>query len=485
MINKESAEALNFHADRGRPLVVDLDGTLVRSDLLIETAISELVRRPQSLIAMLFSLGHGKAALKHCVARSADFDPALLPYDEAVLALIRQAANEGRPVYLASASNRRLVESVANYLGVFDDWFASDESNNLAGESKAQLLDAKFGMQGFDYIGNDLADMPVWARSAKAIVSRPSVGVARRLAESSVEAEYLPYEKPTWRTWSKLLRVHQYAKNALVFIPLVTSHELSFHTLFALCLAAISFSLCASSVYVMNDLIDLTADRAHLTKRKRPLANGAIPLFHGVLAVPILFILSLIVASFISVPFLAVILGYFALTSAYSFVLKRKMLIDVVVLAMLYAVRVLGGAVAINIVVSEWLWAFSIFIFMSLALIKRYVELTGRLDAGLPNPANRNYQIGDLNIIAALAAAAGFNAVTVFALYISSPAVHGLYRRPELLWLICPVLLYWIGRALMMANRRWMDDDPIAFAIRDKNSYLAAATIGLIMLAAI
>ncbi len=229
----------------------------------------------------------------------------------------------------------------------------------------------------------------------------------------------------------------------------------------------------------------MSADRAHRSKRHRPLASGAIPPIDAIYAVPLLFGASALIAASVSLPFLAVMLGYFLLTTAYSFVLKRKMLIDVVALAMLYAMRVVGGAVAIGVIVSEWLLAFSMFMFASLALIKRYVELAARADAELPAPANRNYKIDDLQIVGALAAAAGLNAVTVFQLYISSSTVHELYRHPQLLWLICPILMYWISRALLMAHRRHLDDDPIVFALRDRNSLVAGAIIILLVLAAI
>jgi 4-hydroxybenzoate polyprenyltransferase/phosphoserine phosphatase len=469
----------------GRPLVVDLDGTLVRSDLLIETAFSEIARDPLSLFGLCTTLMRGKAALKHRLAESAAFDPSALPYDEAVLARIRKAKEEGRRVYLASASNQRLVKAVADHLGLFTGWFASDETVNLARETKARRLVMEFGEGGYDYIGNDAADLPVWAKAAQAIAIRAPAGVTRRLAQRGLDVEYLPAERPTWRTWTKLFRVHQYVKNALVFVPLILAHQFSLDLITRAFLAGVAFSLCASSVYVLNDLADLQTDRQHPTKRLRPLASGAIPLLDGMVAVPILFVASVLVAALVSFPFMAVLLGYFVLTTAYSFVLKRKMLIDVIVLAMLYVVRILAGAVAVNNLISEWLLAFSMFIFMSLALIKRYVELAVRIDSGLANPTNRNYKLGDLEVVAALAAAAGFNAVTVFALYVSSDTVHMLYQRPQLLWLICPVLLYWTSRMLMMAHRRHMDDDPIVFALRDKNSLAAGGLIALLVLAAI
>jgi 4-hydroxybenzoate polyprenyltransferase/phosphoserine phosphatase len=472
-------------ADRPRPLVVDLDGTLVASDLLIETAFSELGRRPRSLLDMLAALSHGKAALKHRLAAPADFDPSTLPYDPEVLAAIRQASANGRPVYLASASNRRLVEKVADHLGLFAGWFASDETTNLAGIVKAKQLVQAFGEGGFDYIGNDAADLPVWEKAARAIAIRTPARVKRRLEKSARDVDHLPCERPTWRTWVKLLRVHQYAKNALILVPLLTAHLFTLESVVHALVAIVAFSLCASSVYILNDLVDLQDDRGHRTKCNRPLASGAIPLLHGVIAAPLLFLSSILVAATVSLPFLGVLLGYFALTTAYSFVLKRMMLVDVITLAGLYAIRVFGGAVAVDVVISKWLLGFCVMIFMSLALIKRYVELAARRDASLPDPANRDYRTSDLDMVAALAAAAGFNAITVFALYISSASVNALYTRPEILWLVGLLLLYWIARALMLASRRLMDDDPVVFALKDRVSLATIAAAGVLFLAAV
>lgn len=309
--------------------------------------------------------------------------------------------------------------------------------------------------------------------------------MVRRLAAMAPDVEHLPSPRPTWRTWLALFRVHQYAKNALVLVPLLTAQQFSPDAAVTALLAVLAFSLCASSVYVLNDLVDLGADRAHPTKQNRPLARGAIQLSHAIIAVPILFIAAALVAASVSLPFLGVLLGYFAVTTAYSFILKRKLLIDVVTLAMLYTFRVIGGAVALDVAISQWLLAFSMFMFMALALIKRYAELTVRLDSGLPDPPNRDYGVGDLNVVAALAAAAGFNAVTVFALYISSDTVDTLYSRPHLLWLACPVLIYWIGRAVTLASRRCMHDDPIVFAMKDRVSLAVLALLGALTLAAI
>ncbi|KAA2242081.1 UbiA family prenyltransferase [Salinarimonas soli] len=287
------------------------------------------------------------------------------------------------------------------------------------------------------------------------------------------------------RVWLKQLRVHQYAKNALIAVPLVTAQEFTLAAGALAALAFVAFSLCASAVYVINDLVDLEADRAHPTKRDRPLASGALPLAHGFVAVPVLLLAASFLALAVSPAFLGLLAGYLAVNLVYSLHLKRQMLVDVVTLALLYAARVLAGAIAVDVEVSKWLLAFSLLIFTSLALVKRYVELATRLDRSLPEPENRDYRTGDLPVIAALAAASGFNAVTIFALYVSSDGVAERYARPDLLWLICPALIYWLARVLMLAHRRRLDDDPILFALKDPVSWgLGIGSLILVLSAA-
>ena len=467
-----------------RPLVVDLDGTLIKSDLLIETAFASLGEDPTRAGAMLGALRGGKARLKDAVAATAVLDPELLPYDAEVLAEIDRARADGREVYLASASNHRLVAAVAEHLGVFTGWMASDAHTNLSAGRKAQRLVEQFGAGGFDYIGNSVDDVPVWQVAATAITVRAPKGVTRRLVRDGHHVRVIPAQPPTVRDCLRLLRVHQYVKNGLVFVPLVTAHAFTLASIVQSVLAAVAFCLCASSVYIINDLADLAADRAHPTKSRRALASGKIPLGYGLLAAPVLLFAAIVTALAVSLPLTGVLLGYFALTFSYSFVLKRKMIVDVVALALLYSIRVFGGAVAIGVPISEWLLTFSVFIFMSLALIKRYVDLSDRLDHGRADPTNRNYKRSDLDIVAALAAASGFNAVTVFALYIASDNVKQLYTQPHLLWLLCPVLIYWISRTILMAHRRHVPDDPIVFALRDRVSYVVLAIcLGVLLLA--
>ena len=467
------------------PLVVDLDGTLIRSDILIESAFTHLGQNPLRIGGVLSTLARGKAALKALIAARTEIDVAHLPYDEDILVLIRQARASGCPTYLASATNERYVRAIAEHLGLFDGWFASNENENLSSTSKARRLVKAFSEKGFDYVGNDRTDLAVWAVARKRIAVRVSHVVRSKLIGMDPDAVVLETTSGRARAWFKLLRVHQWAKNALVFVPLLAAHRFELLAFGQAITAFLAFSIAASGVYMLNDLVDLDSDRKHPSKKRRPLADGTVSVSKAMVVAPVLVATALVSSLLIAHWFAVVLLGYIALTTACTFVLKRKMMVDVIALASLYTIRVIGGAAAISVPVSEWLLGFSMFIFTALALIKRYTELAGRMDAGLPDPSNRNYRKSDLDIVAALAAAAGFNAVTVFALYVSSESVHNLYRYPKVLWLICPILMYWLGRVLMMAHRRLMDDDPIIFALKDWNSVLAFSLIGAILMGAI
>lgn len=468
------------------PLVVDLDGTLLETDLLYESYFDAFLNGATHHLRVVRMLFSGKAVLKQYLAQQSDLDYATLPYDDAVMALVAQARAQGRKVYLATASDAVHGEAIAAHLGLFDGVFASDGQTNLDGERKAQKLIEAFGERGFDYLANGKADLPIWQHAATALTVRLKPGHRRELENSHDAIEDVkPPRRLSLRVLVRALRVHQYAKNALIFLPPLAAHLFTVQAMLSALLAFVAFSLCASAVYIINDLLDIKADRTHPRKRLRPIASGALPIPLAMAMVPALLVASIGIALLVSLPFLAVLASYLALTTAYSLYLKRKMMIDVVALAGLYTVRVFAGAVAVDVVVSEWLLAFSMFLFTALALIKRYSELSIRLDSHLADPTNRNYKIGDLDIVAALGAAAGMNAITVFTLYVASPTVQVAYSRPMLLYLVSPILLYWFCRALMMAHRRLMDDDPVVFALKDRNSALAGVLILLIVLLAI
>ena len=461
---------------------MDLDGTLVKSDLLIESAFAFIAERPSRIVPLVAALLRGKAELKDLIATETSIDPASLPYDARVLDLIGQARAEGRKIYLASASSERYVEAVADHLGIFDGYFGSTKTNNLSSKAKAARLTDEFGHANFDYIGNGPADIEVWRNARKRIAVDAPNSVERRLLELDPTALIFRKDAARLHDWLRLLRLHQWTKNALVFIPLVTAHAFQATSFLNAIAAFLAFSLAASSLYLLNDLVDLEADRKHLTKKRRPLACGRIAVANAVFVAPVMLVAALLLGLTLGIWFSVTLVTYVILSATYTFVLKRKMLVDVVTLASLYTIRVVGGAFAIGVPISEWLLAFSMFLFLSLALVKRYTELAGRLDANLPNPTNRNYRTSDLPVIAALSASSAFNAITVFILYISSSNVKVLYARPEGLWLICPVLMYWISRIIMLAHRRQLNDDPVVFALKDRNSLYAVGAIGIILM---
>lgn len=470
---------------KGIPLVVDLDGTLLRSDLLIETGVRRLAHDPTAVFGMFKALSNGKAVLKEYLCAGADCAPETLPYDKTILSAIRLAHLAGRPVYLASGSHEDLVRAVVDHLGIFNGYFATTRTINMSGATKAEQLVQAFGEKGFDYIGNDAVDLSVWARARQPIGIRTSARVSAKLRQIAPHAQFIDHERTTLKDWARQLRVHQYSKNVLVFVPIIAAHALSFESLMVATLAAIGFCLAASACYILNDLVDLQEDRAHRTKKNRPLARGDISSLHAVGVMVVLLVLAAVVSLSISLAFAKVLAIYFAITTAYSFVLKQILLVDVVTLAGLYTIRMVGGAVAVGISLSTWLMVFSLSIFVSLALMKRFVELTARADANLASPTNRDYENMDRSMIAALSAAAGFNAVTVLALYVSGNSVSTLYSSPEFLLLACPILIYWIGRALILAQRRQMQDDPVVFAITDPQSWLTALAVLAVFIAAV
>lgn len=467
------------------PLCVDLDGTLIRSDLLVESALSLFARNPLMLFCMLAWLLHGKAYLKRQIALRVDLDAAHLPYHRGVLEWIREQ-QQSRPVVLCTASDVRLAEKVAAHVGGFESLLASDGSLNLSGRRKAQVLVDRYGERGFDYVGNAAADIEVWRHAHAAIVVESGTRLSMMAARTTPVARTFPAGRPSLRLWLKALRMHQWIKNSLVALPLLAAHRvLDVHAVMATALAFLSFGCCASSVYLTNDLLDLAADRQHHRKRHRPFAAGDLPLMAGPLVAGVLLLAGFVFAWFITPAFMLVLLGYYILTTAYSLRLKRQVMLDVVALAMLYTTRILAGAAAIHAPPSFWLLAFSMFVFLSLAMVKRYTELLAAQTSGKLKASGRGYDVNDIPLIQSLGGSSGYLAVLVLALYIDSTASEALYRHPHYLWMLCPLLLYWISRTWAIAHRGHMHDDPVVFAIKDKVSRIVLLLCGVVALLAV
>ncbi|WP_375687383.1 UbiA family prenyltransferase [Pseudooceanicola sp. LIPI14-2-Ac024] len=460
-------------------LVCDLDGTLLRTDMLFETFWAAFASRWTAPVPATWALLRGRAALKAHLAGEARVDVALLPYNDAVIDELRAWRARGGRTALATAADQSVAERVAAHLGLFDEVHGSDGVRNLKGAEKAAFLVERYGARQFTYIGDAPADLKVWAEAAGGI----SVGAApglRRAAETRTDMRHLGEAPQIAGAMFRALRPHQWAKNALIFLPLLAGHALSLSTLFQAVLAFAAFSMVASSVYVLNDLLDLAADRAHPRKRLRPFASGALPLRHGTWMAPALLLGGIAISVLLGPLFLAVMALYYVTTTAYSLWLKQKHVIDICTLAALYALRIIAGGVATGIELSVWLLAFSIFFFFALAAVKRQAELVDGQATGR-EMSRRGYEGGDLPLIEMMALASGYVSVMVMALYVDSPEVRELYSRPEVLWGLCAILLYWISRMVFITHRGRMHDDPIVFAVRDRlTQVLFIASLGLV-----
>jgi 4-hydroxybenzoate polyprenyltransferase len=477
------------------PLCVDLDGTLVKSDTLVDSLLVMVRQRPLSLLQLPLWVLQGKAAFKAHIAKSVALDAAHLPYNRPLLQFLEQQHAAGRPIYLATAADEKLAKAIAAHLGLFTATLASDGSTNLAGEAKLAAFRARFP-QGFCYIGNASPDAPILAACSQPMVANPHRG----LRSSMRRAQCVPAQKfmdttPLLPRLLKAIRLHQWAKNTLIFLPLLLAHALSGHTVLAGALAFLSFSLCASATYILNDLLDIEADRRHPVKRSRPFAAGELSVFTG-LGLMGLFAAASVAIAF-CLPHMAAGRGllhpsgrngllfwlavYAALTLAYSLRLKRMVLVDVIVLSALYTLRILAGSAATGVAVSPWLGGFSLFFFLSLAFVKRFSELENLRVRGGVSSSGRGYQVSDLEQLRAFGSSSAFATVLVFTLYINNPAVSALYPHPARLWLLAPILILWLCRIWLKASRGEMDEDPVVYALTDRHSLL----LGLLSVAVV
>lgn len=454
-------------------LVVDLDGTLCRTDTLHEAALSVVSRSPAEIMHLTRALTSGKAAFKDRMAQAKVIDGADLPLNADVVDFIEAARAKGQRTALVTASHQRQADTVAAATGLFDEVHGSTKERNLKGAEKADFLTDRFGTEGFDYIGDSEADIPVWAAARRAITVCGSAKLRAAAAQANADVTHISPPPSPVRPVLKAMRPHQWSKNVLLFLPLLASHQ--FSTLGDVILGFIAFCLTASAVYVLNDLVDLAADRAHPRKCRRPFAAGDLSAVTGlVLAGGLLLTAMALGLATKNLLFIGVLAAYLALTFAYSLWLKRKLLVDVLTLAGLYTIRIVAGGTAAGVILSPWLLGFSMFLFLALAAVKRQAELTDQIKTGRES-AGRAYLVEDLPILRGIALSAAHATVLVLALYISSDAVQQLYGRPEFLWLVCPLLLYWLLRMVIVTHRGHMSDDPIVFAAKDRISLLTVA----------
>lgn len=455
------------------PLFVDVDGTLTRADISLESFVRVARSGVVALLMLLLWLLRGRAVAKTMAARRDPIDPARLPYSQEVLDLIAAAKAQGRPVILASASHWRNIGRIARHLGLSDPIMATRGRANLKGSAKLAAIRERVGPGGqFDYVGDCKADICLWREA------RQGWSVGYVPARSSVER--LGGTRPSLsRVLLKAMRPHQWAKNALVLVPAITSGQFTQpKVLFTALAAALLMSLIASSIYLLNDLLDMDSDRAHRTKWKRPLAHGDLAIPHAIGLSVLLASAGLVGGWLLGGAQLTFwLLAYMAITTAYSFRLKAVMVGDAIVLASLYTIRIWIGGVAIGVPLSFWLLLFSVFLFLSLAYLKRYIEMR---DA--PEPyrllSGRGYVGGDLDVVMMSGISSGMVAILVLALFANDPTTAAHYAVPELLWLLCLPLIYWMNRIWMMARRGQIEGDPVAFAIADRRSIV----VGIVMI---
>ena len=461
------------------PICVDLDGTLVKTDTFIEQGATFLKTQPENIYKLPLWLLKGKAHIKSMLARQVKIQPNTLPYNHELIEYLLAKKEQGHPLLLVTGANGRIAKAIAKHLGIFDGVYASDRETNLTGRRKLMLLTHLFGRGRFIYCGNSKTDLTIFDAAAKSIVVDAPASVQKKAQRIGNVSKVFGLQSFSFRTFRKALRVHQWAKNSLIFLPMLLANEFSWSNLGLALLAFFSFSFVASAGYVFNDLLDVSSDRTHPEKSKRPFASGALPVTYA----PFLFVAlmagGLLLSLTLPMAVSLILLLYAAATMGYTLKFKTIMVADVLLLASFYTIRLFSGGVALDIGISAWLLAFSSFFFLSLALIKRSSELQVKIDKNEEGTISRGYVTTDHPIIRGLGSAAGLFSILVLCQYVVSDTAAEVYQHPQYLWTTCVVLTWWIFRYWILANRGHVDYDPVAFAIRDRFSYFIIFVIAL------
>ncbi|HEX4309323.1 MAG TPA: UbiA family prenyltransferase [Acidobacteriaceae bacterium] len=466
-----------------RPLCVDLDGTLVKSDTLMDSLLVLVRSRPLDALLVPFWLLRGKAAVKAEVGARVSLDVRHLPYNRSVIEYLETERGEGRRLYLATGADQELASRIADHLGLFDGVLASDGKTNLTAGNKLEGLRQAFGDEGYDYIGNANPDVPLLEHAGTAMIANPAPALRARLRSRGVTVEReFDDRAPQLKAILKAVRLHQWAKNILIFVPMLLAHVLRSGAFADAAIAFVSFSLCASSTYIANDLLDIESDRRHPRKRARPFAAGDLSVASGVFTSAVLLGGSIaIAAALLPLGFLLWLFLYLVATLSYSLYFKRVVLVDVILLAGLYTVRLLAGSAATKVAISPWLAAFSIFLFLSLAMVKRFSELQNTRARGQAIANGRGYLLSDIEQLRSFGTCSAYTAVGVFLFYIREAGeLGGLYQHPNWLWLIAPLLIFWLSRVWLLASRGQLDEDPVIFAVTDRVSLATGAAVAII-----
>ncbi len=469
-----------------KPLCVDLDGTIIATDSLMESILISMRKNPFIFFLLPFWIIRGRFYFKTQIGKRVIPVPNIYPYKSEIVDYLKSERQKGREIVLATATIKPIADSVAEYLGFFDKVIASEKSNNLRANYKRDRLIELYGEKGFDYAGDSKADYSVWEAADKAILVEPSSTIENKVRKFKDEVMVFKSKSNKLKLIIREIRVYQWLKNILIFFPLLMAHKVTDVQLFAnVIYAFFAFSLIASSVYVLNDLLDLESDRHHPRKKNRPFASGSLPLQLGFFMTPLLLAGGILISILLlPIDFFYYLLIYFILTTSYSFYLKKQPIFDVIILACLYTLRLVAGASAVHVQASPWLLGFSIFLFLSLAFIKRYTELLVIREQNKNESKGRGYIVEDMSLISNMGPASGYMSVLVLALYVNSKEVITLYHRPEILWFVVLCLLFWISRMWLLAFRGKMDDDPLVYTGKDWVSYVIGAIVGILAIGA-
>lgn len=468
------------------PIVVDLDSTLLATDTLWEQLVFGLFHEPLALLEALPQLLRGRAALKVSLAARIPLPIETLPLRADLVDWLRGEAARGRDIHLCSAANQNVVDAIARRLNIFASAMGSGAAN-LKGQAKAAML-ARLFPDGFCYVGDAGADLPVWAAAETVGLAGASPAVARaaHALGKPVEAEFAA-AKLTPADCLKALRAHHWSKNALIFVPLLLGH--AWHDLAAVSDAILGFLcllLATSATYLVNDLADLDADRRHWSKRNRALASGRLSIPVGLLCAGVALGAAVIAGFLLSLDFALALCAYLALTLAYSFGLKRVPLLDTLIIGILFTSRLVMGITLTTHDYSEWLLVFSLFFFFSMAVAKRHAEIVASGATMTHSLESRGYQVEDAPLTLVFGAAASIASLLIMALFIVEQVrQRNLYHHPAVLWGIPVVLSIWVGRVWLLAHRGRMTEDPVTYALRDPTSLFLGAAVAIVFLAAL
>ncbi len=476
-------EVINVVSNPKIPLVIDLDGTLVLTDTLQESIALFLKKNPLLNIFLLLRwFLMGKAKFKELISKQVELEVETLPYNQYFLDFLKEESKKGRKLILCTGAHETIAKNVARYLNIFDEVFSTSSATNLSGENKLNCLTKRFGKEDFIYAGNSHDDIIIWRKAKEIIAVNASNTVLKKLRK--IKKTFINFEKkkPSLLTWVKLFRIHQWSKNILIFFPLIAAQQyFNLENMLLLTLAFIIFGICASSTYLINDVFDIKNDRLHHNKRYRPFAAGNIPISFSLIALLIL-PCAILLASLISKNFMFLMMLYILITFCYSFYFKSIPIVDCLVLASLYTIRVVGGAIVLSSSLSFWLLAFSAMFFFSLSLLKRYAEISRLVELGKKSLFGRGYELEDMHLILNMGISSGYGSIIIMMLYLNSPEIIKLHNYNEFAWLTIPVLLFWMSYIWLQAHRNKIADDPVIFSMRDLKSILSGIAFFAFML---